>query len=200
MRKILFFSLLIFIFIKADDNQSKQPNNSFIYAPWRDNYLYEEKENRPHLSPGQCVFCSYPDQNNDKQQLIVMRYKHFFIALNLFPYTKGHLLIIPNKHVKQLNDLSDEERYELIDLINGSLTILNQALKPDGTNVGINLGEVAGASIPDHLHIHILPRYKNDIGFVQLIGETRVASFDMNRLYDQLKPYFKKLIPCSRFK
>ena len=78
--------------------------------------------------------------------------------------------------------------------------MLNQALKPDGANVGINLGEIAGATIPDHLHIHIVPRYKSDIGFIQLIGETRVVSFDMNHLYDQLKPYFKKLIPCCRFK
>ena len=195
MKKIFFLSLLVFMFTKIDCNQSNQASNSIIYAPWRDSYKGEESA--LHLLPGQCVFCRYPEQNNDKQQLIIERYKHFFIALNLFPYTKGSLLIIPYKHVKQLNDLTNEERYELIDLINSSITILNQALKPDGANVGINLGKVAGASIPDHLHIHIVPRYKSDMSFIQLIGETRIASWDMNNLYDQLKPYFKKINPLA---
>ena len=78
--------------------------------------------------------------------------------------------------------------------MNDSLTILNQALKPDGANVGINLGKIAGASVPNHLHIHLVPRYKTDItAFIQLIGRAEVASFDMNRLYDELKPYFEKL-------
>lgn len=113
--------------------------------------------------------------------------------MNLFPYTEGHLLIIPYRHIKQLSDLSNEERHDLIDLISKSIDILNQTLKPDGTNVGINLGEEAGVSVPSHLHIHVVPRYKNNIGFMEVIAGTRVLSFDMNYLYEKLQPYFKQL-------
>jgi len=112
--------------------------------------------------------------------------------LNLFPYTKGHLLIIPRKHVGQLSDLSNEERHDLIDLINESINILNQTLKPDGINVGINLGKIAGAGIPDHLHIHLLPRYKNGIAFIQLIAEAKLIPFDMSRVYEKLQPHFEQ--------
>jgi len=193
MKKILLLALLIFTLINTHNNKLKNPNNSIIYAPWRDSYLYTEKENSDLSSKKSCVFCAYIKQNNDKQKFILQRYKHHFVILNLFPYTKGHLLIIPHKHVKQLSDLSNEERHDLIDLIDESINIINQTLKPDGINVGINLGEAAGASVPDHLHIHILPRYKSGIAFVQLIAETRLLCFDMNCLYEKLQPHFKQL-------
>jgi len=191
MKKISLLSLLIFTSINTHNNRLGQSNNSIIYAPWRDNYLSTEKENPDLLSEKPCVFCKYVKQNNDKQKFILQRYKHHFIILNLFPFTKGHLLIIPYKHVNQLSDLSNEERHDLIDLISESIDILNQTLKPDGINVGINLGEEAGASIPDHLHIHIVPRYKNIIGFMQTIGKAHIISFDMNYLYEKLQPHFK---------
>lgn len=191
MKKVLLFSFLVFTLINTHNNGREQPKNSIIYAPWRDNYLSAEKENPDLLSKKPCVFCEYVKQNNDKQKFILQRYKHHFVILNLFPFTKGHLLIIPYQHVKQLSDLSNEERYDLIDLVSESIDILNQTLKPDGINVGINLGEEAGASIPNHLHIHIVPRYKNIVGFMQLVGEARIIGFNMNCLYEKLQPYFK---------
>ena len=193
MKKVLLLSFLVFTLINTHNNRLAGPNNSIVYAPWRDSYLYTEKEDSDLSSEKPCIFCTYIKQNNDKQKFILQRYKYHFVALNLFPYTKGHLLIIPYKHVKQLSDLSNEERYALIDLVSESINILNQTLKPDGINVGINLGEEAGASILNHLHIHIVPRYKNNIGFMQLIGEARVIGFDMNCLYEKLQPHFKQL-------
>jgi len=191
MKKVLLFPFLVFTLINTHSNRREKLKNSIIYAPWRDSYLYTEKETPHLLSEKSCVFCAYIKQNNDKQKFILRRYKHYFVALNLFPYTKGHLLIIPYKHVKQLSDLSNEERHDLIDLISDSIDILNQTLKPDGINVGINLGKEAGASIPNHIHIHIVPRYRSNIAFMQLIAEARVLSFDMNRLYEKLQPHFK---------
>ena len=197
MRKILFLSLFVFMLAKADNKPDQKASDSqpgllkkfFLYAPWR-----QDKTGGLRLQPGECVFCKYPKQD-DKEQFILKRHEIFFIALGRFPYTKGHLLIIPYKHVKEPTDLTDKEGHELMDLIKGSLAILNRELKPKpaGANVGINLGEAAGASVPGHLHIHIVPRYKNDTGFVQLIGNTSLASIDLNRLYEKLKGPFKKI-------
>ena len=193
MKKVLLFSFLVFTLINAYNNRLGSSNSSIVYAPWRDNYLYEEKESPDLSSEKPCAFCTYIKQSNDKQKFILQRYKYHFVILNLFPYTKGHLLVIPYRHVKQLSDLPNEERHALIDLVGESIDILNQNLKPDGINVGINLGKEAGASIPNHLHIHIVPRYSNSIGFVQLIGEAHVIGFDMNYLYEKLQPHFKQL-------
>jgi len=193
MKKVFLLALLVSTLINTYDNKLEKQDSSIIYAPWRDSYLYAKKESPDLSSEEPCVFCAYIKRNNDKQKFVLQRYKHHFIILNLFPYTKGHLLIIPNQHVKQLSDLSNEERHDLIDLVDESINILNQTLKPGGINVGINLGEVAGASVPDHLHIHILPRYKNGIAFIQLIAEAHLLSFDMNCLYEKLQPHFKEL-------
>jgi len=193
MKKTLFLSLLVFILINTHDSRREEPSNSVVYAPWRDSYVRAKKRERTDsLSKKPCPFCACTKQNNDKSELILQRSKHSFVALSLSPYTRGHLLIIPYKHVKQLSDLSNEERSALINIINESIDILNQTLKPDGINVGINLGKAAGASVPDHLHIHIVPRYEGDVfSFVQLIGKARFIGFDINRLYEQLKPHFE---------
>ena len=187
MKKVLLLPLLIFTLIEAHNNSLEQQNNSIIYAPWCD-----KKKDPDPLSKQPCAFCRCIKQNNDKQELILKRYKHFFVVLSLFPCTKGHLLIIPYRHVKQLSGLLDEERSALINLTSESIDILNQALKPDGINVGINLGKAAGASIPDHLHIHVVPRYnKNTTSFIGIIAEARFIGFDMNCLYEKLQPHFK---------
>ncbi len=160
------------------------------YAPWRDNY-----ENTTSESAHTCVFCRKFAASNDEKLFVLARYKHHAVILNVFPYNKGHLLIIPYEHVPSLQDLSREARIELIELISETLTILQETMKPDAINVGINLGEEAGASIPDHLHIHILPRWKRDRGFLQVLGRGEVISCDLPGVYKRLKPKFEKITP-----
>ena len=188
MKKVLLLSFLVFTLINTYNNRLGGSNSSIIYAPWCD-----RKKDPDQLLKKSCAFCRCVKQNNDKQELILKRYKHFFVVLSLFPCTKGHLLIIPYRHVKQLSGLLDEERSALINLTSESIDILNQALKPDGINVGINLGKAAGASIPDHLHIHVVPRYNknNTASFIGIIAEARFVGFDINCLYEKLQPHFK---------
>ena len=192
VKKSSLFLLLFSTLINTYNNRLEQPDSSVVYAPWRDSYVNPKKERPDSLSKKSCPFCACIKQNNDKQELILQRYKYYFVALPIAPYTKGHLLIIPYKHIKQLSDLSNEECLALISLINESIDILNQTLQPDGINIGINLGKAAGASIPDHLHIHVVPRYnKSSTSFFNLIGKAHFIGFDINSLYERLQPHFK---------
>ena len=201
--KISIFTLLLLsvaVIFSADCSDqeiykqiTKQLYRPTLYAPWRNVYLFGSDGTSNDTDKQSCPFCMQLNQHDDKRFLILHRFKHYAIFLNLYPYTPGHLLIIPYDHVKRLGELSQESRFELIELITGSTTILEEILKCDGVNVGINFGRVAGSSIPDHLHVHILPRRKNELAFIQLIGETRIISCDMNKLYEQLQPHFMNL-------
>jgi len=159
-----------------------------LYAPWREQYVTkaEHKKNKPKG----CLFCNKAKRKNDEKEFIIARYPHCFVMMNLYPYNAGHLMIIPNKHTKDLKKLSSAERVELIHALSESIDILNKTLKPDGINVGINLGKAAGASVPGHLHIHVLPRWKGDTNFMPLLAETKHISTDLKKIYKTLKKAF----------
>lgn len=160
-----------------------------LYAPWRGSYT-KKAADQTHLKHG-CPFCTIIESKNDAENYVIKRYASCTVLLNTFPYNPGHLLIIPNAHLPQLHDLDDATRHELMDVITSSTRILTDALACHGTNVGINLGgEAAGGSIPEHLHVHVVPRWKGDTNFMPVIAETKQISEDLNTVYAALKTKF----------
>ncbi|HEU4480877.1 MAG TPA: HIT domain-containing protein, partial [Actinomycetota bacterium] len=123
---------------------------------------------------GGCVFCDHLAEGDDVASHILRRGRSVFAILNAFPYNTGHLMIAPNRHVADLGDLEEEERYELIELTYRSTDIVRAAMGAQGFNVGMNLGAVAGAGIPGHLHMHVVPRWGGDTNFMTTVGETKV--------------------------
>lgn len=166
----------------------QQLGTNAVYAPWRDHY--QNTTTRQEKPIDECAFCSALAENDDAKQLILRRFNHFAVMLNLYPYAKGHVLIVPFEHKKTLSDFSAAARQELIELIDPVINALKTVIKIEGVNIGFNYERVAGASIPDHLHIHILPRNLGDSSFIQLIGKTQVVSIDFPKLYKELKPAF----------
>jgi ATP adenylyltransferase len=165
-----------------------------LYAPWRSNYTTDTTRGKhDDTSAEECVFCTKLAANEDEKQYIIARFKHHAVLLNLYPYSAGHILILPYQHVKNMSDLSPEARTELMELITHSTNILKDTLKADGINVGVNLGKAAGAGIPSHLHWHVLPRWVGDTNFLPLLAETKAVSYDLNVMYKQLVEPFKKL-------
>ena len=138
-----------------------------------------------------CIFCVKPKESDDRKNLIVMRGEHGFVILNAFPYSNGHLLIVPYMHTAELDDVSGPVSAELWRLTVLCKNVLKKTYKPDGFNVGMNLGRAAGAGIEQHLHIHIVPRWNGDTNFMPLMSETRIMSESLEDTYEGLLPYFK---------
>ena len=181
--------------IQAQDERLLRP---VVYLPWREEHTVKTNlcDKMQQEEKKECVFCRIKkdDEINDKKNLVLGRFGHNMVLLNLFPYTRGHLLIIPNEHVKRINDLSLKAQTELMWLMGKSVSILEAVGKADGVNIGMNLGEVANASIPDHMHVQVVPRTVNDYNaFLQIIGEARVIFWDMNKSFEELQPFFQQL-------
>ena len=132
------------------------------------------------------IFVDLPAQTDDRKNLILFRGKTAFVMLNAYPYTNGHLLVAPYKHTAELAGLSDEELLEINQLLSKAVGWINRTYKPDGFNVGINLGSAAGAGIPTHIHWHIVPRWNGDTNFMTTVGEVRVLPEDLQSSYDRL--------------
>ena len=135
-------------------------------------------------------FSALPNLGDDRKALIVYRAKHHYILLNRYPYNPGHLLILPFIEVAELADLNAGERLEMMDLIVLSQKVLKEALKPDGFNVGINLGKASGAGIPRHLHFHVVPRWNGDSNFLPVIGKTRTLPQALDKTWEILHNLF----------
>ncbi|MCK4265562.1 HIT domain-containing protein [Candidatus Babeliales bacterium] len=151
------------------------------------------KDKKKKSSSEECTFCKQLDQDDDEKHYILKRTKLSVIMFNLYPYNSGHLMVLPLEHKGNLLDLTPETRQDLMESVNSSIKILKQELKPDGFNVGINLGEAGGGGMPSHLHIHVLPRWIGDTNFLPLIGETKPLSFDLAKMYKNLKKEFDKI-------
>lgn len=166
-----------------------------LYAPWRDTYsLSVANKESETISEQHCVFCSHFNDTADENNFILRRFKHCVVMLNRFPYNAGHVLILPKAHVPNLEDLPRDARIELIELATHSTQILKKNLNAAGINVGLNLGRAAGAGIPSHLHMHILPRFVGDTNFLATLADTKAISFDLHKTYKQLKPDFLSLV------
>ena len=151
-----------------------------LWAPWRMRYI-----EKAEVEEG-CIFCDKPASQNDKENLMLYRGKLSFIIMNKYPYNNGHLMIVPYRHISDLNDLTDDETLEINLLIKMSYNSLAKVLKPQGFNIGANLGRVAGAGIDGHLHYHIVPRWNGDTNFMPVIGQTKVISQAMEETYNKL--------------
>ncbi len=136
--------------------------------------------------PG-CVFCNALRQQDGPENLIVTRGKLSFVILNLYPYTSGHLMILPLEHCPTLEDLSPETRSELMEQTACAMTVLRNVYNPQGFNVGINIGEAAGAGIIDHVHIHVIPRWAGDTNFLSTAGETRMIPESLEETYQRVQ-------------
>ncbi|MDD4910127.1 MAG: HIT domain-containing protein [Candidatus Omnitrophica bacterium] len=158
-----------------------------LWAPWRMKYLRQGGNKR------KCIFCGAAGTRSDKKHFVVLRSRNSLALLNIFPYNNGHLMVVPRRHVAELSGLSKEEIADLIGLLNRSKLLLDKVLKPQGYNVGMNLGKVSGAGFPGHLHIHIVPRWAEDTNFMPVIAGTKVISQSLEELYNILRHAEKQL-------
>lgn len=166
-----------------------------LYCPWRSEYTSDVAQSKHEsTSPDECVFCQQFAQKKDAEYFILKRFEYHAVMLNRYPYNAGHLLILPFNHVAHLHELSKESRSEMTELIMHSTQILKRAIGAHGFNVGLNLGKIAGAGIPAHLHYHVLPRYHGDTNFLPTLAHTKQISFDLAEFYKKLKPEFEQII------
>jgi len=157
-----------------------------LWAPWRIDYILQPK-------PEGCIFCDKPKEKKDRDNLILYRGSTSFVIMNFYPYTNGHIMVVPYRHVSDLDLLTEKEQSEMMKLLTESSKILKIILKSEGLNIGMNLGRVAGAGIDDHLHFHIVPRWNGDTNFLPVTGYTRVISQGLYESWDQLYPLFNKI-------
>ena len=154
-----------------------------IWAPWRIEYIQMEK-------PEGCILCEKPGQNNDALNYILYRGDKNFVIMNSYPYTLGHLMIVPYRHVANLDELTDEELHQHFEIVSRSIKLLRQVFNPGGFNVGINMGKIAGSGIDGHIHTHIVPRWQGDTNFMPVIADVRVVPEALAETYKKLKGKF----------
>ncbi|MFN2589954.1 MAG: HIT domain-containing protein [Actinomycetota bacterium] len=157
-----------------------------LWAPWRMAYIEESTS----AEPEGCIFCDKPAAGDDEGNLIVARAGRAFVMLNAFPYNPGHLLVAPFRHAADLDDLEPEDAAEASQLLARAVRALKDATSPDGFNIGMNLGRVAGAGVPGHVHWHVVPRWNGDTNYMATVGETRVLPEMLHDTYAKLVTRF----------
>ena len=153
----------------------------YLWTPWR--YAYVSTAEKT----SDCIFCDLPRLNDDEKAKIVFRGKHCFVVLNTYPYTSGHVMIVPFAHLDQLVRLPAEASSEMMALAQRLEGVLRELYKPDGVNLGMNIGKAAGAGVAGHIHMHVLPRWIADANFMSVVGETRVLPESLEATYQKLK-------------
>jgi ATP adenylyltransferase len=156
----------------------------FVWSPWR--FQYMASLGAPD-SARRCVFCIGEDPSHDAERLVLHRGKLNFIILNLFPYTSGHLMVAPYEHLNSIVSASAEQTGEMMDLTKMAVRALTDTYHPEGFNIGMNLGHVAGAGVRDHFHLHVVPRWAGDANFMTITGETRVLPEELTTTYQKLR-------------
>jgi ATP adenylyltransferase len=152
----------------------------YLWAPWRVEYIERHEESG-------CILCEKPREGHDEANFILLRGQDNFVMLNAFPYNPGHLLIAPYRHIADLQDLTNKEAGEHFEIVKKAMGLLRQVMKPAGFNIGLNLGRVAGAGIAEHLHTHIVPRWRGDANFMPVTCDTKVMSEGLSTLYRKLR-------------
>jgi ATP adenylyltransferase len=155
----------------------------YLWTPWRYQYMAQvSQEKQP-----ECIFCDALERNRDEETLIVHRGKKAFIILNRFPYTSGHVMIVPYTHIAELHLCEPGALQEIMELAQKVEAAFRKDYRPDGMNLGMNLGRAAGAGVTGHLHLHMLPRWIGDSNFMTVTGETRVHPEELKTTYERLK-------------
>ncbi len=152
-----------------------------LWTPWRSTYMREKKEKVA------CIFCDAASSDSDERDLVLYRGEKSFMLLNRYPYTSGHLMIAPYEHVARLSATNEATTAEMMRLARKAERVLEEVYHPDGLNLGMNLGEAAGAGFEQHIHLHILPRWKGDANFMTSVGETRIIPEALEDTYAELK-------------
>jgi len=153
----------------------------YLWTPWR--YAYVTAGDK---STG-CIFCDLPKAGDDAKAHIVHRAQHCYIVLNTFPYTPGHVMVVPFAHLDELQKLPVEAAHEMMDLSQKMEQVLRQLYAPDGVNLGMNIGKAAGAGVAGHIHMHVLPRWVADANFVSVVGETRILPESLESTYGRIR-------------
>jgi ATP adenylyltransferase len=155
----------------------------YLWTPWRFQYMAESAQ---EVQPD-CIFCHALRLNDDRKALIVHRGKNAFVILNRFPYTSGHVMIVPYLHVAELNACEAGTLDEIMELARKVESVYYERYKPHGVNLGMNLGRAAGAGVAGHLHLHMLPRWFGDSNFMTVTGETRMLPEELSATYERMK-------------
>ncbi len=163
-----------------------------LWSPWRADYVASDKSSTGTTdnSESSCFLCENQRLPEDPTSLVIYKGEHNFIILNKYPYSTGHLLIVPYIHEGNLLNLSPESRQESTNLIDSSVNKLIEEYKPNGFNIGMNLGRAAGAGVPDHIHIHVVPRWNSDTNFMPVIGESKVQPESLKTTYERLRQHW----------
>ena len=158
-----------------------------LWAPWRMQYVRAPKKNTEE------TFLKKLEDGNDEENLVLFRGEHSFVCMNLYPYNNGHIMILPNNIVEKPEELDDVTQFEIIKIASLSMKIIREKMNAEGFNFGANIGASAGAGIAEHLHFHIVPRWKGDTNFMPVIGNTKVHVQGLNDTYVMLRPLFKDM-------
>jgi ATP adenylyltransferase len=156
-----------------------------VWAPWRMEYVGSDQAREG------CIFCPGDDRTQDEKKLILYRGEWSIVLMNRFPYTNGHLLIAPLRHISSFDSLSPDEKLDLLNMVERSVSVLKEVMDPAGFNIGMNLGRVAGAGVEDHMHFHIVPRWSGDTNYMTVLGEVRIIPEHIQATYEKLLPFFK---------
>jgi len=157
-----------------------------IWAPWRAQYILGKKEKG-------CIFCNRFRARSDAGNLIVYRGLKTFVILNRFPYNSGHSMVVPNRHIRDLSRMTEEEAFDFFETVRLTVDITRKVFGPDSFNIGMNMGRGSGAGVPGHVHMHIVPRWNEDTNFMPVIGDTEVVSFPLDMIFEKLRKGFDDL-------
>lgn len=153
-----------------------------IWAPWRAEYVEADKS-------GECIFCSAPEKKPE-EALLLFKGSLSIVILNKFPYNSAHLLIAPLRHVSKIEEITPEESFDIFRLLRHSTAAITKEYKPQGFNVGINIGKAAGAGIEDHLHMHVVPRWNGDMNFMPVLADTKIMPEHLQKTLQKLRPHY----------
>ncbi|ASJ10860.1 HIT family hydrolase [Thermococcus sp. P6] len=162
-----------------------------LWAPWRIEYIRSPKHDG-------CIFCDFPKENRDRERLILYRGSYAFVIMNNYPYNPGHVMIAPYRHAGRWEDLTKEELLEIMELSQLMIRAIKKTMNPDGFNMGVNLGRVAGAGIDDHVHLHIVPRWNGDTNFMPVVADTKVIPESLDEAYEELKKAIDEIVGASK--
>lgn len=169
--------------VGSPEDNRENTGAQVLWAPWRMSYIEGDK-------PDGCIFCTSTEDASLRSSLILATSQHARVLLNKYPYNNGHLLIAPHRHTALLTAVPENEFQDLMTLLRRAIDIVNSAFRPQGVNIGINLGVCAGAGVADHLHWHVVPRWVGDTNFMPVVGSVRVMPQHLLDCYDRLRPYF----------